>query len=372
MEGMPGFIVGLSGLSIGAILGFVIRRAKLCTFAAIEDATVGGDTRRLKAFAVALAIAILGTQPLIVLDLFDPRTTPYVPAAWPWLAAMLGGFLFGIGMALVGTCAFGSLVRMGGGDLRSLVVLLVFGLVAYATVRGISASVRIELLDRTALPLPWVRQGDLPGIANLSTSFDTRPGLSIAIAGLLLLWATNDRRLWRARRLLAAGMVFGICIVAGWVSTAILPDPLDADIRPQSLNFVAPVGRAIIIGIQGQGSLVDFGVASVVGAVIGAGAAAWSAGEFRWDAFDDQREMRRHLLGAVLMGFGGVIAGGCTIGQGLTAASLLSPSAPMAIVGMLFGARVVIFFLVEGAASKALLNAACLETHVDRWRGRRS
>lgn len=372
MEGMPGFTVGLSGLFIGAILGFVVRRAKLCTFAAIEDATVGGDTRRLKAFAIALAIAILGTQTLIALDLFDPRATPYVPAAWPWLSALLGGFLFGIGMALVGTCAFGSLVRMGGGDLRSFVVLLVFGLVAYATFRGAIAGVRVELLDRTALKLPGLRQGDLPGIANFTASFDSRLALSVATAELLLLWAANDRRLWRARRLLVAGVVLGICIVAGWVSTAVLPDPLDADIRPQSFNFVAPVGRAIIGSIQGQGSLGDFGVASVVGAVIGAGAAAWSADEFHWDAFDDQREMRRHLLGAVLMGFGGVIAGGCTIGQGLTAASLLALSAPMAVVGMIFGARVVIYFLVEGAASKALLNAACLESHLDRWRGGRS
>ena len=372
MEGVPGFVVGLSGLAVGAVLGFFVRRARLCTFAAIEDATVGGDTRRFKVFAVALAIAILGTQALIVLGLFDPRATPYVPSAWPWLTAMLGGLLFGVGMAQVGTCAFGSLVRLGGGDLRSLVVLLVFGLVAYATVRGIAAGVRTELLDRTALPLPWLRQGDLPGAADFATSLDSRLGLGVVIAGMLSLWALSDQRVWRARRLLVAGVVLGLCVVAGWVATAVLPDPFAADIRPQSLNFVAPVGRTIIGGVLGQVSLLDFGVASVVGAVAGAGTAAWLGDEFRWDAFDDQREMRRHLFGAVLMGFGGVVAGGCTIGQGLTAGSLLALSAPMAVIGMFVGARVVIFFLVGASVGKALLEAAGLGSQAERWLGRRS
>jgi len=357
MEGTPSFVAGLSGLIIGITIGFAARRAKLCTFAAIEDATIGGDTRRMKVFAVALAIAILGTQALIAAGLLEPRLTPYVPAAWPWFGALVGGLLFGTGMALVGTCAFGSLVRLGGGDLRGLVVLLVFGLVAQATLRGVLSAVRTEFLDRAAVPLPALPQGDLPSLMALLGLPQARLVTGLAIAVLLLLWALTDARLRRARRLLLAGAVVGLCILAGWVATAVLPDPLDTEIRPQSLNFVAPVARAITAGLLGQGSAADFGMASALGAVVGAALAARSIDEFRWEAFDDPREMRRHLLGAVLMGFGGVLAGGCTIGQGMTSASLLALSAPIAIAGMIIGARVGIFVLVEGVTCKALLGA---------------
>jgi len=357
VEGLPGYSVGLAGVVIGAVLGFAARHAKLCTFAAIEDATIGGDTRRLKTFALALAIALIGTQAQVVFGLVDPRVTPYVPTALPWLAATLGGFLFGVGMALVGTCAFGSLVRLAGGDLRSLVVLIVFGLVAYATIRGVIAAIRVDVLDGTALRLPSLQQGDLPSLISLALPFDTRVALGAAIGLGLLAWALTDKRLRRSRRLVAAGAILGLSVVAGWLATAVLSDPLDQAARVQSLNFVAPVARAIYGALLGQVGLADFGVAAVLGVVLGAALAAWRAHEFRWEAFDDQREMRRHLLGAVLMGLGGVIAGGCTIGQGLTAASLLAFAAPLAIAGMILGARVGIFFLVEGSTGRALWRA---------------
>lgn len=357
MEGTPGYVAGLLGLIIGIVVGYAARRAKLCTFAAVEDAAIGGDHRRMKVFAAALAIAIIGTQALIAAGLLEPRLTPYVPAAWPWSGALVGGLLFGMGMALVGTCAFGSLVRLGGGDLRSLVVLLVFGLVAQATLRGVLAPVRTDVLDRAAIPLPALAQGDIAAAVAALGLPQARLVSVLAIGALLLLWALADARLRRVRRLVAAGAVMGLCVLAGWVATAVLPDPLDTEIRPQSLNFVAPVARAIATGLMGQGTAADFGVASVAGVVIGAALAARSLDELRWEAFDDAREMRRHLIGAGLMGFGGVLAGGCTIGQGLTAASLLALSAPVAIVAMIVGARIGIFVLVEGVNFKALLGA---------------
>jgi len=365
MEGMPSSVAGLSGLIIGIAIGYAMRRAKLCTFAAIEDAAIGGDTRRLKVFAVALAIAMAATQALIGLGLLDPRMTPYAPPAWPWAGALAGGLLFGAGMALVGTCALGSLVRLGGGDLRGLVVLLVFGLVAQATLRGVLSAARTDLLDRLALPLPSLVQGDLPAALAASGLPLARLLVVLALGAGLLYWALRDARLRRARRLLAAGAVVGLCIVAGWVATAVLPDPIDTEIRPQSLNFVAPVARGLVAGLIGHGVMADFGVASVVGVALGALLAARAADEFRWEAFDDPREMRRHLIGAALMGFGGVLAGGCTIGQGLTAASLLALSAPVAIAGMILGARAGIFVLVEGMSGKALLDTVRPGARVD-------
>lgn len=354
---MPRFVIGLLGLIVGIAIGFAARRAKLCSFAAVEDATIGGDWRRMRVFAMALAIAVIGTQALIVTGLLDPRLTPYVPGAWPWSGALVGGLLFGMGMALVGTCAFGSLVRLGGGDLRALVVLMVFGLVAQAALRGVLAGLRTEILDRVAVPLPGAPPGDFGAMLAVLGLPQARVIAALCVAGTLLWWALADARLRHARRLLVAGAVMGLCILCSWIATSVLPDPLDTEIRPQSLNFVAPVARLIAAVLAGQASVADFGLASVLGAVLGAGLAARLADEFRWEAFDDPREMRRHLLGAALMGLGGVLAGGCTIGQGMTAASLLALSAPVAIAAMILGARIGIFILVEGLSGKALLGA---------------
>jgi hypothetical protein len=223
--------------------------------------------------------------------------------------------------------------------------------------RGILSPVRTDLLDYAAVPLPNVVQGDLPAMVALLGVPQPRFVATLAVAAGLVLWALSDSRLRVSRRLLAAGAVVGLSILAGWVATAVVPDPLETEIRPQSLNFVAPVARFITSGMLGQVNTADFGVASVLGVIIGAALAAAGAGELRWEAFDDPREMRRHLLGATLMGFGGVVAGGCTIGQGITAASLLALSAPIALVGMIIGARIGIFVLVEGTGFRALFGA---------------
>jgi len=234
-------------------------------------------------------------------------------------------------------------------------VLLVFGLVAHATLRGPLTVLRTELLDRVALPLPGLSQSDLASALASAGLPMARALCVLGVGASLLCWALYDGRLRAARRLLLAGGIVGACIAVGWMATAVLPDPLDTTVRPQSLNFVAPVARAIAAGMFGVGIMADFGVASVFGVVLGALLAARSADEFRWEAFDDQREMRRHLLGAALMGVGGVLAGGCTIGQGMSAASLLALSAPLAIAGMLIGARAGIFVLVEGVSIKSWL-----------------
>ncbi|HRK25242.1 MAG TPA: YeeE/YedE thiosulfate transporter family protein, partial [Beijerinckiaceae bacterium] len=138
-------------------------------------------------------------------------------------------------------------------------------------------------------------------------------------------------------------------VTAGWAATGVLVDPFHPSIRLQSLTFVAPVGRAFYGAMMGGPNWLDFGVATVPGVIAGAFLASWAGNELRWEAFDDPREMRRHVLGAAMMGIGGVLAGGCTIGQGLTAASLTAATAPLAIAGFMLGARIGILFLVESS-----------------------
>lgn len=332
-------IAGLAGLAGGALVGFLVQRARLCTFGAMEDAMMGQDFRRLKVFGLALAIALLVTQGLVLAGWLDPDRTTYVPTTLPVLGIVLGGLIFGLGMALVGTCGFGSLVRLGTGDLRALVVVMIFGVFAYAALRGIFAAFRIGLVEQVTLPMPGPSRSDFPTQLERWIGFDPRLPLSLIVAAPLIILAWLDRRLRRARRLMTAGIGLGLTIGFGWAATGWWSDPFDLHQRIQSLTFVAPVARALFGVLTGQDAISDFGVASVVGVVGGAALASLLAQEFRWEAFDDQREMRRHLLGGALMGLGGVLAGGCTIGQGLSAGSLFAISMPFALLSMMAGAR---------------------------------
>ncbi|MFN3892709.1 MAG: YeeE/YedE family protein [Beijerinckiaceae bacterium] len=345
---MPGALVAISGLLVGCAAGFMTRRARLCTFGAFEDAVGSGDWRRLKIFGLALGVALVGAQGLIAAGLLDPAMTAYGQPRLPWLSIILGAFMFGLGMALVGTCAFGSLIRLGGGDLRALVTLLVFGLFAIAWLRGVLVDVRINWIESF--------QAEVGSPAE-SLGFPYA-GLALAagIALLLALAVRREKRLRNAKRMLTAAFVLGLCIVAGWAATSLLADPFESTQRPQSLTFVSPVARALFGAFFNAGAWVDFGVMSVAGVALGSFIAALVNDEFHWEAFDDSREMRRHLLGAVLMGSGGVLAGGCTIGQGMTAGSLLSPSWPLAMGGMALGARLGIQLLIEGPLREVVTN----------------
>ena len=349
MEPFPAWALCLSGLIVGVIAGFGARRAQLCSFGAIEDALMGGDTRRLRIFGLAAGLAILGTQGLVVAGFLDPDQTTYVGTSFPWLSIPFGGLLFGLGMALVGTCSFGSLVRLGSGDLRSLIVILVFGVAAYAMLRGVLANFRVTVLESYVVVLPWISRADLSSVVSGVARMELRPIIAPLVGFALISLALADRRLRRAPRLLTAGILLGGCVTAGWILTASLGDDFSAPLRPQSLTFVAPVGKAIYATLLNSGSFADFGIGSVFGVILGSWIAAWLADEFRWEAFDDHHEMRRHLTGALLMGIGGIMAGGCTIGQGLTAGSLLALSWPLAVGSMIVGARLGIAILVDGS-----------------------
>jgi uncharacterized membrane protein YedE/YeeE len=187
-----------------------------------------------------------------------------------------------------------------------------------------------------------------------------RTALTAAIAAPLILLVAFDQRLRRSPRLLVAALTLGLAVVCGWASTGPLADEFE-QVRLQSLTFVAPVARAFNGLIFGS-EWMEFSTLAVPGVIIGSFLAAIIAGEFRWEAFDDQLEMRRHLLGATLMGLGGVLAGGCTIGQGITAGSLLALSWPIAVAGMMCGAWFGLTILVEGSVRE------CITTRFDRIR----
>lgn len=349
MGPLPAWSIALVGIAIGAACGFTARRARLCSFGAIEDVWLGGDTRRLRIFGLAMGVALIGTQAMVWSGALNPALSNYVPSAVPWFAILLGSTLFGLGMALVGTCGFGSLIRLGTGDLRSLIVMMVFGAAAYATLRGILAPLRIDGLESIAVRVPGAVQGDLPSVMAWFGFGDLRLVIAVAAAALLVLAVALDRRLRRSPRLLLAGVTLGLGVVAGWWATGVAIDEFAIHSRPQSLTFVSPVGRALYAVLTTPEGLLDFGIGSVIGVVLGSFLSALFDRELRWEAFDDHHEMRRHLVGAVMMGGGGILAGGCTIGQGITAGSMMALSWPLAIFGMMVGARLGIAFLMEGS-----------------------
>jgi uncharacterized protein len=215
--------------------------------------------------------------------------------------------------------------------------------------RGILSPLRIDVLEQAAIGMPRDTASEWPAVLQALTGADLRPWLTLAALAALGVFILRGAPLWKTPRLLTAGIVLGVCVAAGWWITGVAADKFEMDLRVQSLTFVAPVARAIFAVTGNHANWLDFGVMSVPGVIVGAFIASRRARDFRWEAYDDHYEMRRHLTGGVLMGFGGVLAGGCTIGQGLSAGSLLAITWPVTVLGMMLGARTGIAIMVEGS-----------------------
>lgn len=340
-EFSTGTIAALAGFAGGIILGFVARWGRFCSLGAIEDTVLGGDAERLKSWGLAIGIAIIGTYALDQTSLIQISTSLYLLSPNTLLATAAGSLLFGFGMALNGTCGYGTLARIGGGDLKSVVTFLVMGVTAYATMRGAASYLRTAIFPASGEPISSVAAlgEQLIGSAHLTAYL-------IAASILIICLAHNKRFI--SPRLLISGVLVGMCVTWGWYATGRLaidefnPYPLE------SYTFSAPLGETLIYFMTMTGATLKFGIGSTVGVIVGAAITALAKGEFRWEACDDARELRRQIFGALLMGFGGVTALGCTVGQGLSAVSALAITAPVAIAGFFIGAWIGLLFLVDG------------------------
>ncbi|MEM6971549.1 MAG: YeeE/YedE family protein [Pseudomonadota bacterium] len=338
-------ILCLAGLFGGIALGLAARLGRFCMMASIEDAVYGADSAGIRVLTLGAATAIAATSILIASGGLDPDATLYLRRDWSPMATVLGGLMFGYGMAQVGTCGFGTLVRLGGGDLRALVLAAVIGVAAFAASLGPLAPV-------TALMFrPEISVGPLPALPEMIATPLGLPAtlISLAIAGLLAS-STLSGGMVSARRI-AGAVVVGAVIAGAWGATSLAASVGMDAVSVTSFSFVMPLGSGIMAAMTGDLLVLPgFGVASVVGVVIGAAIGAKIRAEIRWEACDDARELRRQIAGAVMMGIGGVLAVGCTVGQGLSALSVLSVSAPVAIASMAAGARLGLFTLVERTA----------------------
>ncbi|WP_299671819.1 YeeE/YedE family protein [uncultured Roseobacter sp.] len=335
--------VALIGLLGGIALGLAARIGRFCTLGAIEDALYGSDDRRMRMWAIAIGVAIIGTHLAIPMGLFDPAETAYLDRVWNPIGTIVGGLMFGYGMALSGNCGYGALARLGGGDLRSFVIVLVMGLSAYVVMSGPLAHLRVALFpvetDATT-PQGFTQLFETLGIAPITTG--------LLAGGALVLFALSASDMRRSYGHVIWGAVVGLAIASGWVGTYwVAMTGFEAE-PIETHTFAAPIGDTIFYAMTASGNALSFSVGSVVGVVIGAALGSYSKGHFRWEACEDPRELRRQIGGAALMGPGAILAVGCSVGQGISAFATLAFSAPVAFLAIFLGASLGLKQLITG------------------------
>ena len=336
-------VLAVGGLAIGFFFGAIISRTNYCAMGALADIHNFGDTRRLRAWVLAAAVAVAGTQMLVAAGVVDTAKSMYAGASFNWLGHVVGGLIFGIGMVFAGGCPSRNLARAGAGDLRALMTLMVLGLFAYMSIGGILAPARNSLESLTTLSLnaPTQRLGDLLA-TRLPLSSQTLAGLvggGIVLAAFAYAFAGKS---FRASPIhILSGVGVGLCVVAGWALTGLAFDDLAAKpLAPISLTFVRPAGDSLEwLQRYTASPLPGFGVASLFGALLGAFTVSFARGHFRLATFTDVGDTLRHLGGAILMGLGGVMALGCTVGQSLTGVSTLSVGSFVATAAIVIGGR---------------------------------
>jgi hypothetical protein len=267
------------------------------------------------------------------------------------LAYLVGGFLFGFGMVLTGGCGSRSLVRVGNGSLKSLVVVLVLGVAAFITLRGLFAVARVAWVEPIGFELASPQ--DLPTLLAGATGWPRTAAhalLGTALGGVLLAVVFADRTFLRFENLLA-GVVIGAVIAAVWFVSGyvghVAEHPLTleetfvgtATGRMESLTFVAPLAHTLdwLMFWSDTSKVITLGVAAVLGTIAGSAVIALVTGRFRWEGFRDTEDTGQHIVGALLMGFGGVTAFGCTIGQGLSGVSTLAIGSYLALGAIVGG-----------------------------------
>lgn len=330
-------IVAIGGALVGLFFGFVVERTNFCTMGAISDATAFGDFKRVRAWALAVAVAIVGTQALHLAGLVDLQKSIYLGSSIGWLGGIIGGLLFGFGMTLAGGCASRNLVRFGAGDLRALVVLIVLGIFAYMTLRGLTAPPRVALENATNIAVTAQGIPDLLAKGFGASATTVRGVVSVIVVLALLAYCFKDADFRGSPLHIFSGVGVGIAVIAGWYATGVLGADEFEPTRPASLTYTAPVGNALVYLMTFTGSTIDFGIASVGGAIVGAYLSAILRKSFSVLAFADRGDLLRSLTGAAMMGVGGVMALGCTIGQGLTGISTLSLGSLISLIALVVG-----------------------------------
>ena len=310
---------------------------------AISDVINMGSKGRLGAWFLAIGVAILGAQFLFLQGLVDLNASVYLSPNLYILSYILGGLLFGIGMTLAAGCGQRNLIRLGGGNLKALVVILVLGITAYMTMRGLLALIRLNWVYSVNADLTNQGINDqslvsyIGALLNLENTVWLRRIGGFAIATGFIAYAFKHKEFRRSFDNILAGIVIGACVIAAWYVTGYLGQDDFDPVTPQGMAFIGPTGNAISYLMTFTGAQINFGIAVALGMIVGSFLYAVASNSFRIETFSNRSEMISHLIGAVLMGFGGVLSFGCTIGQGVTGMSTLAMGSILALSSIIFG-----------------------------------
>ena len=338
---------------VSVAFGAIAQRTHFCTMGAISDIVNMGDWTRMRMWGLAVGVAMIAFYAMAWLGWIDPSQTIYASGRVIWLSALVGGALFGFGMVLASGCGSKTLVRIGGGSLKSLVVFFVMGVASFATLRGVTAVLRVNTVDKVTFEMPggsalpaWL--ATVMGWEAASTGLV----LGLVVGGALVVWALAGEGLRSSGNALFGGLGIGATVAAIWWVTGKLgfvpehPETLEAVYlatnsgRMESLTFTAPMAYALdwLIYFSDTSKVLTLGVVSVGGVVAGSLVQAVASRSFHWEGFRSTQDTALHIGGAVCMGVGGVTAMGCTVGQGLSGLSTLSLTSMIAVAGIVLGA----------------------------------
>lgn len=329
-------LVILAGLVIGLVYGSVGLLSGFCLMSSLRGWLAEGDGRLVRTYALAIAVAITASQFLAGNGMVDLGKSIYLQPTFSAPVLFLGGLLFGYGMVLSNGCGSRALVLLGRGNLRSFVVVIVLAIAAQMTLKGLIAPARIVLVQATQTT---VNANSLPSLlASLGLAEAVSHMLAVAVVVVaLILFAFAHPAFRRSPGQIAAGIIVGLLVAGGWYVTGYLGADDFNPVAVTSLTFIAPIADALQYAMLSTGLTLNFGIATVGGVFAGSLVTALATGRFHLEGYSSPRHMLRSAGGAALMGIGGVMAFGCSIGQGLTGMSTLALGSFIAVAGILLG-----------------------------------
>ena len=344
---------------LGFMLGYVVNKTNFCTMGAVSDLVNIGDSSRLKAWLLAIATAIVGVTSLEYLGIVDVSESriPYRNSVLFWPRYIIGGIMFGIGMTLASGCGNKILIRIGGGNLKSIFVLLIAGLMALLMTRtdfyGLIFHSWMSPIspDLAKLGIP---DQSVQTIFSSLTNIDAGNILitifiPLLICFFLLKYIFSSYTSLSSDNILS-GVVVGLVVTLAWLISGgelgqawienndFLDTPYPS-VGVQSFTFINPMGEVLIY----TSSVFDnfyltFGVTALISTIVGSFVYSLISNNLRIEWFANKHDFFRHFIGAVLIGIGGVLSLGCTIGQGVSGVSTLAIGSIITLLSIIFGA----------------------------------
>jgi uncharacterized membrane protein YedE/YeeE len=341
-----------AAFGLALLFGIVAQRTHFCTMGAVADIVNMGDWARMRMWALAIGVAMLGFNGMVAMGWVEAGKSIYAGSRLLWLSYAVGGLFFGVGMVLASGCGNKTLLRIGSGNLKSLVVFVVMGIAAFATMKGITAVARVATVDQVLVELGSGQDlpsllGPLLGMAKPQAAML----LGALLGGGLLLWSLM-RAEGRNADVLLGGFGMGALVVGLWWVSGVFgrlvehPQTLEeafigsTNQRMESFTFTAPIAYVLdwLMYFSDKSKVLTLAIVSTLGVIAGSTVYSLVTRSFRWEGFRGIEDTANHLVGAVLMGVGGVTAMGCTVGQGLSGVSTLSLGSFIALAGIIGGA----------------------------------